>query len=93
MFNVKMIVRGIIAESLEIDVIVRSETFANVASPLAALSDADVITAQIKPLSFGMQTTARMLTVAGGRYDPLRQPEGVSRRRSGSQRRRHTRIH
>src|SRR3546814_16183006 len=92
MFDVKMIVRRIVAERLKIDVIVRSEAFANIASPLAALRNADVIPAQIKPLPFGMQTTARMLTVAGRRYDALRQPERVSRGSSGGQRRRHAPI-
>src|SRR3546814_2975945 len=48
MFDVKMIVRRIVAERLKIDVIVRSEAFANIASPLAALRNADVIPAQIK---------------------------------------------
>src|SRR3546814_14393861 len=88
-----MIVRRIVAERLKIDVIVRSEALANIASPLAALRNADVIPAQIKPLPFGMQTTARMLTVAGRRYDALRQPERVSRGSSGGQRRRHARVH
>src|SRR3546814_5105081 len=83
-----MIVRRIVAERLKIDVIVRSEAFANIASPLAALRNADVIPEQIKPLPFGMQTTARMLTVAGRRYDALRKPERVSRGSSGGQRRR-----
>src|SRR3546814_7702434 len=83
MFDVKMIVRRIVAERLKIDVIVRSEAFANIASPLAALRNADVIPAQIKPLPFGMQTTARMLTVAGRRYDALR-PDRKSTRLNSS---------
>src|SRR3546814_7804584 len=82
MFDVKMIVRRIVAERLKIDVIVRSEAFANIASPLAALRHADVIPAQITPLPFGLQPTATMLTVPGRRYHALRQPERVSRART-----------
>src|SRR3546814_18075588 len=86
MFDVKMIVRRIVAERLKIDVIVRSEAFANIASPLAALRNADVIPARLTPLPFGMQTTARMLTVAGRRYAALRPPARLGRGRSGGPR-------
>src|SRR3546814_19192015 len=92
MFDVKMIVRRIVAERPKIDVIVRSEAFANIASPLSALRNADVIHAQIKPLPFGMHTNATMLTVAGRPYDELRPPERVSRCSRGGQRRRPARF-